>query len=134
MRFVSQSGLVALLATRVLGHPTASPHAIGRRGIDIEAFRLKTESLYSDVKQTENLDLPASFEALSYTETAATVVKELFPNANYRLVSDHYIGNDGIGHVFFKQQVHGIDIDNADFNVNVSPLFPYHVWNQTHKR
>jgi len=124
MRFVSHSGLVGLLATRVFGHPTAAPHAVSRRGIDLEAFRLKTESLYSDVKKTEDLNLPPSFDTLSYTDTAKLVVEELFPKADFRLVPDHYIGNDGIGHVIFKQQVHGIDIDNADFNVNVCAIFP----------
>lgn len=119
MRFVSRTALAALLAIRVLGHPTPSPHANVRRGIDLEAFRLKTEASYSDVKKTEDLNLPPSFDTLSYTETARLVVEELFPKADFRLVPDHYIGNDGIGHVVFKQQVHGIDIDNADFNVNV---------------
>jgi hypothetical protein len=61
MRFVSRTGLAALLATRVLGHPTASPHANVRRGIDLEAFRLKTEALYSDVKKTEDLNLRHTF-------------------------------------------------------------------------
>lgn len=35
-------------------------------------------------------------------------------------MNDHYIDIDGIGHVHLKQTVHPIDIDNADFKVNVS--------------
>lgn len=120
MRFATSVGVASLLVTRVLGHPTASQHAQSRRGVDISAFRLKGQSSYADVAKTGELNLPPSFGEASYTDTASAVVKELFPKAEFRLVPDHYIGNDGIGHVVFKQQIHGIDIDNADFNVNVS--------------
>jgi extracellular elastinolytic metalloproteinase len=34
-------------------------------------------------------------------------------------VDDHYVGNNGIAHFYFKQTVNDLDIDNADFNVNV---------------
>jgi extracellular elastinolytic metalloproteinase len=47
-------------------------------------------------------------------------VKKAAPGAEYRIVSDHYIGKNGITHVHFKQTAFGLDIDNADFNVNVS--------------
>lgn len=122
MRFATSVGVASLLVTRVLGHPAAAQHAHSKRGIDISSYRLKGQSAYSDVAKTGELSLPPSFGEASYTDTAAALVKELFPKAEYRLVADHYIGNDGVGHVVFKQQVHGIDIDNADFNVNVSGL------------
>lgn len=54
-----------------------------------------------------------------YVETATELVKTVASGAQFRLVEDHYVGSDGIAHVYFKQTVHGIDIDNADFNVNV---------------
>ncbi|KAF4510970.1 hypothetical protein G6O67_002813 [Ophiocordyceps sinensis] len=56
-----------------------------------------------------------------YVETATELVKTVASGAQFRLVEDHYVGSDGIAHVYFKQTVHGIDIDNADFNVNVDP-------------
>ena len=52
-------------------------------------------------------------------DAATAVVKKVLPNAEFRLVDDHYVGSNGIAHVNFKQTVHGLDIDNADFNVNV---------------
>jgi extracellular elastinolytic metalloproteinase len=58
-----------------------------------------------------------------YVETAKELVTsataDLGPGSTFRLVQDHYVGTNGIGHVNFKQTVHGLDIENADFNVNV---------------
>lgn len=34
-------------------------------------------------------------------------------------MDDHYVGTNGIAHFNFKQTVNGVDIDNADFNVNI---------------
>jgi extracellular elastinolytic metalloproteinase len=34
-------------------------------------------------------------------------------------VGDHYVGTNGIAHFYFKQTVNDLDIDNADFNVNI---------------
>ncbi|KAF4547252.1 Fungalysin metallopeptidase-like protein [Elsinoe fawcettii] len=51
---------------------------------------------------------------------AAKVVKDVFPGSTFRLNADHYVGSNGIGHVYFKQTAGGLDIDNADFNVNIN--------------
>jgi extracellular elastinolytic metalloproteinase len=59
-----------------------------------------------------------------YTETAKDLVKSTFPKATFRMVNDHYVGTNGLAHIHFKQTINGIDIDNADFNVNVSILIP----------
>ena len=123
MRLLSQAALVALLSSRVLGHPHANPVAsIRGRSVDLSAFRLKSISEYSDVATTAdaNIVLPVGFDTPTYTQTAIWLVQEVFPEADFRLVTEHYVGNDGIGHVTFKQTAHGLDIDNADFNVNVS--------------
>lgn len=125
MRLLSQAGVVALLSTRVFGHPHApSPPqgSIRGRSVDLSAFKLKTGSVYSDVAKTSEsgIELPVGFDTPTYTQAATWLVQEVFPDAEFRLVPDHYVGNDGIGHVVFKQTVHGLDIDNSDFNVNVS--------------
>lgn len=122
MRLLSQTAVAALLASRVLGHPHASPVAsIRGRSVDLSQFRLKSGSTYSDVAQTSDAGLqpPSSFDTPDYTQTATWLVQEIFPEADFRLVTDHYVGDDGMGHVQFKQTAHGLDIDNADFNVNV---------------
>lgn len=53
-------------------------------------------------------------------ETATELVKSTVPGATFRLSDDHYVGKNGISHFYFKQTANGLDIDNADFNVNVS--------------
>ncbi|KAJ5097123.1 extracellular elastinolytic metallo proteinase [Penicillium angulare] len=41
------------------------------------------------------------------------------PGTAFRLVDDHYVGDNGVAHIYFRQTLHGIDIDNANFNVNI---------------
>lgn len=55
-----------------------------------------------------------------YVGTATALIKSVAPGITFRLVDDHYIGANGIAHVYFKQTANGVDIDNAAFNVNVS--------------
>jgi len=52
-------------------------------------------------------------------DTATELVKATVPGATFRLVGDHYVGTNGIAHFNFKQTVNNLDIDNADFNVNI---------------
>ncbi|KAI2630755.1 extracellular metallo proteinase 1 [Hypoxylon sp. NC1633] len=55
-----------------------------------------------------------------YLETATELVRSIAPNATFRVADDHYVGTNGVGHVYFKQTANGLDIDNADFNVNIA--------------
>jgi hypothetical protein len=55
-----------------------------------------------------------------YVQTATELVETVSPDTAFRLVDDHYIGSNGVGHVRFKQTANGLDIDNADFTVHVS--------------
>jgi extracellular elastinolytic metalloproteinase len=97
--------------------PNLSP--LSKRGLDLEAFKLPPMAEY--VSQDEVPDeLSVVTMRADYTETAKDLVKSTFPKATFRMVNDHYIGSNGIAHVNFKQTANGIDIDNADFNVNVS--------------
>lgn len=56
----------------------------------------------------------------SYVDSATAVVQSTVPGVEFRVVDDHYVGTNGVAHVNFKQTVHGLDVDNSDFNVNVS--------------
>jgi len=47
------------------------------------------------------------------------LVKATVPGAQFRLVGDNYVGSNGIAHFYFKQTANDLDIDNADFNVNI---------------
>ncbi|GJC79919.1 extracellular metalloproteinase mep [Colletotrichum liriopes] len=119
-RSMKSLALLGLLGptSQVFAHP-ATGHNIGRRGIDIEAFRLPQLGSYTNATQTEASPPIALLKRESYVDTATELVKKLAPNAEFRLVGDHYVGTNGIGHVNFKQTAHGLDIDNADFNVNI---------------
>ncbi|SCV47194.1 probable extracellular elastinolytic metalloproteinase precursor [Fusarium fujikuroi] len=122
MRF-SDSLLLIGLSSLAGAHPSRrapNPSPLSKRGLDLEAFKLPPMAEY--VPQDEVPD-DASAKLITkradYTETAKDLVKSTFPKATFRMVNDHYIGSNGIGHVNFRQTVNGIDIDNADFNVNI---------------
>ncbi|KAI2617344.1 Fungalysin metallopeptidase-domain-containing protein [Hypomontagnella submonticulosa] len=107
----------------VQGHPTQpkSSYKAGlrRRTVDLNAFRLKETAQYTN-KATTSTDKSLRFiKRDSYVDTATELVKSVAPGATFRVVDDHYVGNNGIAHVNFKQTAHGLDIDNADFNVNI---------------
>ncbi|GMG10695.1 unnamed protein product [Aspergillus oryzae] len=89
-------------------------------GVDLEKFRLTPNAEYVDSDQqipisTTNVGLIEQ----SYVETAIKLVRETFPTASFRLREDHYVGDNGVAHVHFRQTVHDLDVDNGDFNVNV---------------
>jgi extracellular elastinolytic metalloproteinase len=112
------------LAANVNAHPARQPengNSLAKRGIDISKYHLPSLSQYTP---SPNIEEEASLQSLTYkrnyVDTATRAVKKVAPKAEFRVADDHYIDVDGIGHVHFKQTVHGIDIDNADFKVNVS--------------
>ncbi|CAG9944999.1 unnamed protein product [Clonostachys rosea f. rosea IK726] len=87
--------------------------------VDIEKFRLKSSTKYvkaSDAVKAARLVKRGS----EYIDTATELVKSVAPDAEFRVITDHYVGTNGIGHVNFRQTANGIDIDNAIFNVNIA--------------
>jgi extracellular elastinolytic metalloproteinase len=91
------------------------------QNVDVNKYRLPANSDY-----VQSLEAPrrpgATTTSTDYVKAATAFVQTTAPGATFRLVGDHYVGADGIGHVYFKQTAHGLDIDNADFNVNVSVI------------
>ncbi|KAJ9144171.1 Extracellular metalloproteinase [Pleurostoma richardsiae] len=120
--------MLSLLLLGVLGAATVRAHpaphqgkpGIQRRAVDLEAYRLEATAEYSNATATTANPSASIFRRDSYVDTATALVKSLVPNAEFRVVDDHYVGANGIAHVNFKQTAHGLDIDNADFNVNVA--------------
>ena len=124
MRFITAAASAGFLASQVLGHPHASVvrKDLKGRSVDLNAFRLTTITEYSNVDQTKKADLSRMLlKRDSYVDSATAVVQSTVPGAEFRVVDDHYVGTNGVAHINFKQTLHGLDIDNADFNVNVSP-------------
>lgn len=122
MRLVSSLSVVAFLTGQILGHPASVPSSRGLQGraVDFNAFRLNTVTEYKNSTETVDTLVARSFEKRdTYLETATAFLKKISPDVQFRVADDHYVGNNGIAHVNFKQTVHGLDIDNADFNVNV---------------
>ncbi|KAI1131112.1 extracellular elastinolytic metallo proteinase [Nemania abortiva] len=110
-------------------HPTkAAKPGVRRRAVDLNAFRItQSPEYHNEAVASSNAQLLA-IKRDTYVETAAELLKSVVPGAEFRLVGDHYVGTNGIAHVNFKQTVHGLDIDNADFNVNIAPdgsIFSY---------
>lgn len=120
-------GAIALHLSAALAHPAHRPSEASQlksRAVDLESLRLE-DSLGTYVRATVVAaeEAPALARKRSdYVETATAYVKTIVPGAEFRLVGDHYVGSNGIAHVNFKQTVHGLDVDNADFSVNVSML------------
>lgn len=141
MRLITAASASAFLASQAFGHPTsATPRrTLLGRVVDLNAFRLATVTEYSNSTNTTNsISANLLFKRDDYVDAATALVEQVVPSAEFRLVDDHYvsthlftllslpdgynsqIGTNGIAHVNFKQTVHQLDIDNADFNVNVS--------------
>ena len=123
MRFITAAASAGFLASHVLGHPHASVirKDLKGRSVDLNAFRLTTTTEYSNVEETKKSDFSRMLlKRDSYVDSATAVLQSKIPGADFRVVDDHYVGTNGVAHVNFKQTVHGLDIDNADFNVNVS--------------
>lgn len=128
MRLTTAAALVALLPCTTLAHPAlvSSRRDINGRAVNFDTFRLGTKADYSNSGLTTKSGVAANVAASlskrgTYLETAQALVKQVVPGSEFRVVDDHYVGGNGVAHVNFKQVVHGLDIDNADFNVNVRP-------------
>ncbi|KAH7323006.1 Fungalysin metallopeptidase-domain-containing protein [Stachybotrys elegans] len=122
MKSVALLGLAGL-AANVQAHShaaDASRPSLSKRGVEIESFRMPQLSEYSTSEESKSV-AGSLAKRDTYVEAATDLVKAVAPSgATFRLVDDHYVGTNGIAHVNFKQTIHGIDIDNADFNVNVN--------------
>jgi extracellular elastinolytic metalloproteinase len=122
MRVITAVSAAAFLASQAFSHPhSATPRrSLLGRVVDLNAFRLGTVTEYSNSTSTaKSITSPSLFKRDQYVDAATALVKKVLPDAEFRLVDDHYVGVNGIAHVNFKQTIHGLDIDNADFNVNV---------------
>lgn len=118
-----RSALFICLASLTIGinaHPLAATSPNPRkRTVDLNAFRLKTTSKYADNLEIESDPSLVRVKRADPIDTATELVKKTVPGATFRLVDDHYTGDNGVAHFNFKQTANGLDIDNADFNVNV---------------
>lgn len=114
---------ISLFVLEAFPHPlaTRSQHwNLHKRAVDVNRFRLQTETVYVNSSVADTGSSLDRRQDADYVQVATDAVKKAVPKATFRLVDDHYVGKSGIAHVNFKQTANDLDIDNADFNVNVS--------------
>lgn len=118
--------LLGLLGSSALAHPAVQSAnkkpwkpSLSKRLVDLDQFRPGTAATYINATETNSSPDTKLIKRDDYVATATALVKSKAPDAEFR-VYDSYIGANGIGHVYFRQTIFGIDVDNTDFNVNVS--------------
>lgn len=117
-------GTLAVLSIPYTGaHPSSRKQwGVAKRTVDLDAFRLKVTSDYINATAVAEESPVVLNKRASAQDIATELVKETVPGAKFRLVQS-YTGSNGITHVYFRQTANDLDIDNADFNVNVSIYF-----------
>lgn len=124
MAVLSKIIAIAAAVTTVAAHPRPLPQQGGRNGgisRSIDDFQPVGFAEY-----VNNEESPVSTFAAEgrfngdYEAAAEAFVAERFPGITLRKADSSYQGTNGIGHVYFRQQINGVDLDNADVNVNVS--------------
>ncbi|KAJ5587231.1 uncharacterized protein N7459_002996 [Penicillium hispanicum] len=111
--------IVALILAQIV-HSAHHSDSLRHRVVDLSPFRLTSRAQYVSANQVvTNIASSVPPKEQNYLETATQLVQTIVPEATFRVVDDHYVGDNGVAHVNFRQTIHGIDIGNADFNVNV---------------
>ena len=120
-----RSALIATLASVAAMGAYAHPHTRGsaslsKRAIDLDKFRMVVKTEYKNATAVDaDPTIPSLRARATPEETANELVAAQAPDAEFRLSGDHYTSKNGVTHLYFKQTANGLDIDNADFNVNV---------------
>ncbi|PYI31155.1 extracellular metallo proteinase MEP [Aspergillus indologenus CBS 114.80] len=104
-----------------LALPSQPSESWRSQAIAPSSLRLTSRASYvnSINAAADNIRLAARAGQASYLETAKRLVQTIVPGTTFRVVGDPYIGDNDVAHVHFRQTVHNVDIDNADFNVNI---------------
>lgn len=126
---------IAALSGLVIGslaHPfhdspafEAHTHPLSKRQAadTLERFRPQQRATYV-AEDGEPAASIARVAGGSPVEAAEAHVRSIYPDATFRQSDDSYTTSNGITHVYFKQTLNGLDIDDADFNVNVCRASP----------
>jgi hypothetical protein len=117
--FASLASLATIKSTQA--HPAHGGHrTLNRRGVDLDSYRFDVPVDYTNANA---VGADASISSLTRRstaeDTASELVKKIVPGATFRM-ADNYVGSNGVSHIYFKQTANGLDVDNGDFNVNVS--------------
>lgn len=126
-----RTSTVAALSGLILGSLAHPHHDLSASGVDahplskrqaadaLERFRPQQRAVYvAEDGETAN-STNVRRQSGSAIEAAENHVRSIHPEATFRRADDTHTGANGITHVYFKQTLNGLDIDDADFNVNV---------------
>ncbi|KAM0282809.1 hypothetical protein ACHAQH_002813 [Verticillium albo-atrum] len=113
------------LASLAAAHPARGPASslLNKRSAIINSYRFGAVPTYTTLDV-----LPAkgsqrvrreSDETVDYIEIATRTLKDAAPGSDFRVKDDFYVGSNGVAHVHFQQTIGGIDVDDANFNVNI---------------
>ncbi|KAF1940141.1 extracellular elastinolytic metallo proteinase precursor [Clathrospora elynae] len=123
MRSFLLASLASLSAISVHGHPSSTwqgRSTLARRAVDLDSYRMKHVASYMNVGNVvADPSINTIAKRASAEDTATELVQATIPGASFRLVDGAYVGNNGVAHFYFKQTANGLDIDTADFNVNI---------------
>jgi extracellular elastinolytic metalloproteinase len=115
----------SLLAAQAIAHPfviparsSSSSSGLVHRNSAIERYRPLPSGEYVGHK---NIQSRAETTAVTgdYLKTALSFAKKQAPKSEFRVAS-HRTGSAGVSHVYLKQTHNGIDIMNADMNINIA--------------
>lgn len=107
-----------------------------KRASLLDTYRFNTVSTYTTLDQDSDAPPIATFKRDGnvgadedgnaavpyYVQAAASQVRDIVPNASFRIVDDYYVGTNNVGHVHFQQIIDGVGVDTAHFKVNVGCL------------
>jgi extracellular elastinolytic metalloproteinase len=89
------------------------------QAVDLETLRFKSIAEYVGSADAGSASRFRHLKRETYVETATDLVKEVVPDATFKISEDHYTGTNGISHVYARQTIHDVEVDGAFFNVNV---------------
>ncbi|KXS94222.1 hypothetical protein AC578_10707 [Pseudocercospora eumusae] len=124
----AQLAVISGLVLTPLAHPflasnsaASEHHSIQARQLSnaVDQWRPQQRSTYVAESGDISVQRTSGDTAGDYVQAATAFVRSIHPDAEFRQINDNYVSSNGIGHVYFKQTVNGIDIDDSDFNVNV---------------
>ncbi len=121
LALIGLAGLAANVQAHPAFHEDEHSMSLSTRALVLSKYDMPPISNYSPAEVTkENKAAKAVGKRSTYVETATEFIKKEAPGLEFRVVDDHYVSSSGVAHVNFRQTHHDIDIDNADFKVNVS--------------
>ncbi|KAL3443255.1 extracellular metallo proteinase mep [Aspergillus insuetus] len=109
-------GALALVCS--VGAHAARSSWTPEKKLDLKSYRLATRANYT-VIDDKSVDSFLTKTDGSYVNTAVELAQGLYPNAKFRVAEDHYVDVAGVAHVYLQQTLHGLDVSNANLNVNV---------------